>query len=245
MSEPSFRRDWITKPIFGLGAACAAARSRTPSARRSRPATSGGTPTCSPAIRTGTSSWPSRRPSCRTRSRRSWPARSKSSAHMLDDWQINWELHDLPPEVWDFLKAHKFFAMIIPKEYGGLGFSAYAHSEVIRKLSSRSLSARRDRDGAEFARARRAAAAVRHQGAAGLLAAAARARRGDSLLRADQPGGGLGRGLDDRLRRGLPRHLGGPRGRSASGSTGTSATSRSGRSRPCSASRSSCTIPIT
>ncbi len=60
---------------------------------------------------------------------------------MLDDWQINWELRDLPPEVWDFLKAHKFFAMIIPKEYGGLGFSAYAHSEVIRKLSTRSITA--------------------------------------------------------------------------------------------------------
>jgi acyl-CoA dehydrogenase len=60
---------------------------------------------------------------------------------MLDDWQINWELRDLPPEVWDFLKRHKFFAMIIPKSYGGLGFSAYAHSEVIRKLSTRSVTA--------------------------------------------------------------------------------------------------------
>jgi acyl-CoA dehydrogenase len=58
---------------------------------------------------------------------------------MLDEWQINWELRDLPPEVWDFLKRHKFFAMIIPKSYGGLGFSAYAHSEVIRKLSTRSI----------------------------------------------------------------------------------------------------------
>ena len=58
---------------------------------------------------------------------------------MVDDWKINWERHDLPPEVWDFLKAKKFFAMIIPKRYGGLGFSAYAHSEVIRKLSSRSI----------------------------------------------------------------------------------------------------------
>jgi acyl-CoA dehydrogenase len=60
---------------------------------------------------------------------------------MLDDWQINWELRDLPPEVWDFLKRHKFFAMIIPKSYGGLGFSAYAHSEVIRTLSTRSVTA--------------------------------------------------------------------------------------------------------
>jgi acyl-CoA dehydrogenase len=59
---------------------------------------------------------------------------------MLDEWHINWELRDLPSEVWDFLKQKKLFAMIIPKRYGGLGFSAYAHSEVIRKLSTRSLS---------------------------------------------------------------------------------------------------------
>ena len=39
------------------------------------------------------------------------------------------------------VKRHKFFGMIIPKQYGGLGFSPYAHSEVVRKLSSRSLTA--------------------------------------------------------------------------------------------------------
>ena len=58
---------------------------------------------------------------------------------MLDDWKVNWELRDLPPEAWGFLKANKFFAMIIPKQYGGLGFSAYAHSEVVRKLSTHSI----------------------------------------------------------------------------------------------------------
>ncbi len=60
---------------------------------------------------------------------------------MLDDWQINWILRDLPPEVWTFIKANRFFGMIIPKEYGGLGFSAFAHSEVVRKISTRSLAA--------------------------------------------------------------------------------------------------------
>src|SRR5437660_826827 len=60
---------------------------------------------------------------------------------MLDDWKINWEWRDLPPEAWAFIKRHKFFGMIIPKEFGGLGFSPYAHSEVVRKLSSRSLTA--------------------------------------------------------------------------------------------------------
>ncbi|MGE0061896.1 MAG: acyl-CoA dehydrogenase [Xanthobacteraceae bacterium] len=58
---------------------------------------------------------------------------------MLDDWRINWELGDLPSEAWAFIKRHKFFGMIIPKEHGGLGFSATAHSEVVRKVSTRSI----------------------------------------------------------------------------------------------------------
>src|SRR5437879_10635341 len=60
---------------------------------------------------------------------------------MLDDWKINWEWRDLPGEAWDFIKREKLFGMIIPREYGGLGFSPYAHSEVVRKLSTRSLTA--------------------------------------------------------------------------------------------------------
>ncbi len=60
---------------------------------------------------------------------------------MLDDWKITWEDQDLPPEVWAFLKRERFFGMIIPKRYGGLEFSAYAHSEVVRKISTRSTSA--------------------------------------------------------------------------------------------------------
>ena len=60
---------------------------------------------------------------------------------MLDEWKINWEWRDLPQEAWAFIKREKFFGMIIPKEFGGLGFSPYAHSEVVRKLSSRSLTA--------------------------------------------------------------------------------------------------------
>ncbi len=58
---------------------------------------------------------------------------------MLDDWRITAELHDLPPEVWRFIKDNGFFGMIIPKEYGGLGFSALAHSCVVMKLAGRSI----------------------------------------------------------------------------------------------------------
>ncbi|HEV7491021.1 MAG TPA: acyl-CoA dehydrogenase [Rhodanobacteraceae bacterium] len=58
----------------------------------------------------------------------------------LDDWDI-YQRRDLPPEIWDFIKRERFFGMIIPKEYGGLGFSALAHSRVVTRLSSRSVTA--------------------------------------------------------------------------------------------------------
>jgi acyl-CoA dehydrogenase len=57
---------------------------------------------------------------------------------MIDDWDITHKRGDLPPHIWDFVKSRGFFAMIIPKKYGGLEFSAYAHSCVLAKLSSRS-----------------------------------------------------------------------------------------------------------
>ncbi|MFA6163159.1 MAG: acyl-CoA dehydrogenase [Methylobacter sp.] len=60
---------------------------------------------------------------------------------MLDDWDITHNRRDLPPEVWDFIKRHKFCGMIIPKYYGGLEFGEYAHSEVVMKISSRSTTA--------------------------------------------------------------------------------------------------------
>ncbi|NLB15122.1 MAG: acyl-CoA dehydrogenase [Gammaproteobacteria bacterium] len=55
---------------------------------------------------------------------------------MTNDWDITHVRADLPPEIWEYLGKQKFFGMIIPKEYGGLGFSATAHSRVIAKLAS-------------------------------------------------------------------------------------------------------------
>ena len=57
---------------------------------------------------------------------------------MLDDWEINAELQDLPEPVWKFLKDNNFFGMIIPKEYGGLAFSPRGQSEVVMKIATRS-----------------------------------------------------------------------------------------------------------
>jgi len=60
---------------------------------------------------------------------------------MIDDWKITHEDHDLPVEVWEYIKTRGFFSIIIPKAYGGLGFSALAHSTIVMKIASRSVTA--------------------------------------------------------------------------------------------------------
>ncbi|WP_029083007.1 acyl-CoA dehydrogenase [Bradyrhizobium sp. th.b2] len=136
----SFRRDYITKPIFSWARGVLPTMSDT-----EREALEAGDVWWDADLFTGNPDW--------SKLLAIAPAKLTDEEHaflhgpvdelcnMLDEWKINWEWRDLPPEVWAFIKAKKFFGMIIPKEFGGLGFSPYAHSEVVRKISSRSLTA--------------------------------------------------------------------------------------------------------
>ena len=139
MSEPSFRRDWISKPIFGWARHVLPTLSDT-----EREAIEAGDVWWDADLFAGNPDWakllavPPATLSAEEQAFLDGPV--DELCRMLDDWQITFDLCDLPPEVWDLLKREKFFAMIIPKQYGGLGFSATAHSEVIRKLSTRSIS---------------------------------------------------------------------------------------------------------
>lgn len=58
---------------------------------------------------------------------------------MINDWDITHNRADLPPEMWKFIKEQGFFGLIIPKQYGGKEFSAYAHSQILVKLSGLSI----------------------------------------------------------------------------------------------------------
>ncbi len=138
MSEASFRRDWISKPIFRW------ARHVLPSlSDTEREAIEAGDVWWDADLFSGNPDWkkllavPPAKLSAEEQAFLDGPV--NELCQLLDEWRITWELGDLPPEAWAFLKAHKFFAMIIPKSHGGLGFSAFAHSEVIRKLSTRSI----------------------------------------------------------------------------------------------------------
>jgi acyl-CoA dehydrogenase len=136
----SFRRDYITKPIFSLARGVLPPMSDT-----EREALEAGDVWWDADLFTGDPDWSkllAYAPAALTDEEKAFlNGPVDELCAMLDDWKINWEWRDLPPEAWEFIKKHKFFGMIIPKEHGGLGFSPYAHSEVVRKLSSRSLTA--------------------------------------------------------------------------------------------------------
>jgi len=59
---------------------------------------------------------------------------------MVDDWHITHVEKDLPVEVWNFIREKGFLGLVIAKEYGGKGFSAVAHSEIVMKIATRSIS---------------------------------------------------------------------------------------------------------
>jgi acyl-CoA dehydrogenase len=59
---------------------------------------------------------------------------------MVDSWTMHHTMQ-MPTALLDYLRRNGFLGMIIPKKYGGMEFSHFAHSQVITKLSSASCAA--------------------------------------------------------------------------------------------------------
>lgn len=138
MSVRTLRRNYVTKPIFEW-----AAGAMPPISETERDAIDAGTVWWDGELFTGNPDWnkllamPPARLSEEEQAFMDGPVRELCA--MVDDWNIAWRDRDLPEEVWDFMREKKFFGMIIPKKYGGLGFSNTMHSEVVRTVSSASV----------------------------------------------------------------------------------------------------------
>jgi acyl-CoA dehydrogenase len=138
MNMRNFRRDYLTRPIFRM-----AAGAMPPLSDTEREAIAAGTVWWDGDLFSGNPDWqklldvPQAKLTSREQAFMEGPVRALCS--MLDEWKIVWEDRDLPREVWDFMRENKFFGMIIPQEYGGLGFSNTMHSEVVRTISSASV----------------------------------------------------------------------------------------------------------
>jgi acyl-CoA dehydrogenase len=140
VNVPGMRRFLITGPLFRMF------RKRLPPlSRTEREALEAGTVWWDGELFTGSPGWSKLlampKPKLNDDERLFLDGPVEELCRVLDDWNIAAKLHDLPPEVWRFIKEKGFWGMIIPKEYGGLGFSALAHSEVIMKIASRSVAA--------------------------------------------------------------------------------------------------------
>jgi len=139
MSIREIRRDVLTKPIFKW------ARTRLPSlSETERDAIDAGDVWWDADLFTGNPDWqklletPTARLSDKETAFLEGPCEELCA--MLHDWEIT-RAGDLPEKVWEFIRAERFFGMIIPERYGGLEFSNFAHSEIIRRISTCSITA--------------------------------------------------------------------------------------------------------
>ncbi|WP_198929209.1 acyl-CoA dehydrogenase [Marinobacter sp. X15-166B] len=131
---PGFRQSWLTPRVFALFKKVAPKVSDT-----ERTALEAGTVGWDGQLFTGRPDWHNllinRNTGLTAEEQAFVDTQCATAAGMCNAWDIAFERADLPPELWEFLKQEKFFGMIIPKEYGGLGFSAKAQSAVLQKLS--------------------------------------------------------------------------------------------------------------
>ncbi|MCX2723970.1 acyl-CoA dehydrogenase [Roseibium salinum] len=139
MAMRTFRRDRLTRPIFNW------ARGQLPTlSETERDAVDAGEVWWDADLFSGNPDWNkllATAPAALTGKEQEFLDRPcEELCTMLHDWEIT-RAGDLPEDVWKFMKSNRFFGMIIPEEYGGLGFSSFAHSEVVRRISTASITA--------------------------------------------------------------------------------------------------------
>jgi len=133
----SFRKEYISKPLLKLFKGIMPEMSRT-----EKEAIDAGTTWFDADLFRGNPDWkklhnfPKPRLSAEEQAFIEGPV--EEVCRMVDEWDTTHERADLAPNIWQYLKNNKFFAMIIKKKYGGLEFSAYAQSRVLQKLTSAS-----------------------------------------------------------------------------------------------------------
>lgn len=137
LSIPTVRRSLIVKPAFG------AVRKILPKVSETEQAAlDAGTIGFDAELFSGTPDWEKLRavpPIQLTEEEQAFlDGPTEELCKMLDDWEIRHERHEIPEDVWDYVKEKGFLGMLISKEHGGLGFSAQAQSLILGKLASRS-----------------------------------------------------------------------------------------------------------
>ncbi len=136
LALPDLRRKWLSAPLFDWFQ-----RVLPPMSETERDAIEAGTVWWDGELFSGRPDWRQLldypRPQLTGEEQAFLDGPAEELCAMVSDWEVGQQL-DLPPEAWAHIKRHGFFALIIPREYGGKGFSAQAHSQVAMKLATRS-----------------------------------------------------------------------------------------------------------
>lgn len=139
-SSPDFRLRWFTSPLLRLFKRITPRMSQT-----EREALDAGSVWWDGELFSGKPKWHKLRdlklPGLSAEEQAYLDGPVNTLCNMIDDWKVTHELKDLPADVWQYMKDNRFFSMIIPKQYGGLEFSALGHSAVVVKLATRSVTA--------------------------------------------------------------------------------------------------------
>ena len=137
LNVPSVRQSVLTKPVFA-----ALKKSMPPISATERDALEAGTTWWEKQLFSGKPDWNEfaqiSLPQLTAEEQSFLDNEVSELCSLLDEWKIQNDLKDLPPEAWQYLKDKKFFGLIIPKEYGGLDFSPHAQSRIMSKIASRS-----------------------------------------------------------------------------------------------------------
>jgi len=140
INVPTLRQPWLSRPVFAL-----LSKLLPPMSDTEREALNAGDTWWEGELFQGDPKWTKlfamQKPRLSSAEQAFIENEVKTLCRMLDDWQVTQETKDLPPEVWKYLKDSCFFGLMIPKEEGGLGFSAHAHSDIIMMIGSKSPSA--------------------------------------------------------------------------------------------------------
>ncbi|QSX74974.1 acyl-CoA dehydrogenase [Lysobacter arenosi] len=132
---PQFRLPFITKPLLGFYT-----KILPPLSETERVALEAGTVGFEGELFSGKPDWNvllnQAKPTLSADEQAFLDGPTEELCRMINDWEITHVHADLTPPVWEFIKKNKFFGMIVPKEYGGLGFSALGNHKVIQKLAS-------------------------------------------------------------------------------------------------------------
>jgi acyl-CoA dehydrogenase len=140
MSLPPLRQMAVSRPVYGLVKSILPRVSRT-----EQEALDAGTVGWDAELFSGRPRWEKllgiRKPTLSTEEQAFLDGPVNTVCAMIDDWDTRHNRADLSPQVWQYLKDQGFLGMLIAREYGGLGFSAQAQSQVVSKIASRSIAA--------------------------------------------------------------------------------------------------------